>query len=332
MSADRRLQRLLRCLDALQSGRTLSSVVLAAECRVSRRTIFRDLATLQAAGVSIIYDKDRQGYYLPKRTTLLPQELTVEEVFSLLLVCQQLGDPDSGLPFHSAARQAAQKILHQLPRKVRETAEQSIDSFVIRLDPHHPHDTSETIYRELMQALLQRRCARIRYQSFFDGGAITTLLSPYRFVYSRRAWYVIGRSSLHRAVRTFHLGRVDLVEVLAATYRIPPRFSLKRYFGLAWHLIRMPNERHEVVVHFRPPVAGNIAEVRWHATQELKWLDGGILEWRATLEGVQEVAWWILGYGRHATVIRPACLRAIIREHALAMAADYFETPVQVST
>lgn len=332
MPADRRLRRLLRCLDVLQSGRTLTSAALAVECAVSRRTVFRDLASLQAAGVPIVYDQDRQGYHLPQRTTLLKEELTVEEVFSLLVLCQQLGDVDTGLPFQSAARNAAHKIVKQLPPPLREVAEQSIDSFVIRLDPHHPLDTSEIIYRQLTQALLERRNARIQYLSFFDGQMISTLISPYRFVYSRRAWYVIGRSSLHRSVRTFHLGRIQSVEIISSEYRIPPRFSLKRYFGLAWHLIRIPHERNEVVVHFRPPVAGNVAEVRWHSTQTLKWLDGGVLEWRGTVEGLQEIAWWILGYGRHATVVSPPALRAIVREHALAMAAEYFETPVQVST
>lgn len=282
---------------------------------------------MQAAGVPVAYEDTRQGYYLPHRAMLIPQELTVEEVFSLLLVCQQMGDPVEGVPFQSAARSAAQKILQQLPKKLRETAEQSVDEFVIRLEPHHPHSLSEPIYQQLLEALIERRHVRIQYASFFDGGIISTLLSPYRFVYSRRAWYVIGRSSLHRSVRTFHLGRVQALERLTTYYEIPPRFSLKRYFGLAWHLIREPKNKHEVVVHFRPPVAGNVAEVRWHTTQSVRWLDDGILEWRATVEGIKEIAWWILGYGRHATVIAPVALRETIRQHALAMVAEYAPFP-----
>lgn len=330
MPTNRRLRRLLCCLDVLQSGRVLNSAALAEECRVSRRTVFRDLAALQAAGLPVAYDDDRQGYYLPHRAKLIPTELTVEEVFSLLLVCQQLGDPDAGLPFQSAARQAGYKILQQLPKKLRETAEQSVDAFVIRLDSHHSHEASEPVYRQLLEALIERRQVRVQYFSYFDRGAISTLLNPYRFVYSRRAWYVIGRSSLHRAVRTFHLGRMQSLVTLPSHYEIPPRFSLKRYFGLAWHLIREPKDRHEVIVHFRPPVAGNVAEVHWHATQEVKWLDDGTLEWRATLEGIKEIAWWILGYGRHATVIAPAALRENIRQHALAMSTLYdpSSTPV----
>ncbi len=327
MAADRRLRRLLRCLDVLQSGRVMNSAALATECRVSRRTIFRDLAALQSAGVAVAYDDERQGYYLPQRTTFIRDELTVEEVFALLVICQQLGHPDEGVPFQSAARQAAHKILQQLPPKLRETAEQSVDSFVIRLDPHHPHATSETVYRQLLQAFIERRQVRIQYSSFFDGDKISTLLSPYRFVFSRRAWYVIGRSSLHRAVRIFHLGRMQAIDVVSTHYQIPPRFSLKRFFGLAWHLIREPQQKHEVVVHFRPPVAGNVAEVRWHPAQRLLWLRDGVLEWRATVEGINEIAWWILGYGQHATVIAPPALRETLRQHATAMATTYANEP-----
>ena len=47
---------------------------------------------------------------------------------------------------------------------------------------------------------------RLQYSSFAEAAEICTRVSPYRLLFSRRSWYVIGRSSLHRAVRTFNVG------------------------------------------------------------------------------------------------------------------------------
>ena len=62
------LSRLLQIVIALQSDRRPNARELAEECEVSRRTIFRDLETIEAAGLAIQYDATRQGYRLAQET------------------------------------------------------------------------------------------------------------------------------------------------------------------------------------------------------------------------------------------------------------------------
>ena len=113
----------------------------------------------------------------------------------------------------------------------------------------------------------QAHYVRIRYRSLSERQEISTRLSPYRLLFSRRSWYVIGRSSLHRATRTFNLGRIRSIEMLEDRYRVPRGFSIERYLRNAWHLIPEPGPDREVVVRFSPMVAQNVAEVLWHKTQ-----------------------------------------------------------------
>jgi predicted DNA-binding transcriptional regulator YafY len=149
------------------------------------------------------------------------------------------------------------------------------------------------------------------------------LLSPYAMLFSRRSWYVIGRSSLHRSTRTFHLGRILESTLTDDSFTMPPRFSLSKHLGLAWHLIREPAKKSRVVVRFRPLVASNVAEVTWHATQRIKhWPDGSI-DFSVTVEGIREIAWWILGYGDQAEVLEPPELREMVAERVRGMAAIY---------
>jgi len=156
-----------------------------------------------------------------------------------------------------------------------------------------------------------------------EADEFSTLLSPYRLLFGRRSWYVIGRSSLHRMIRTFHLGRILKAETLESRFRIPANFSLNRHLGNAWFLIRERAARQNVVVRFQKLVAGNVAEVQWHKTQKLEWREDGSLDFHVSVDGLSEISWWILGYGDQAEVIQPAELRQILSRRIEQMGRIY---------
>ncbi len=58
-----RLNRLVRLLLVIQELRFFSSWQLQGPLRVSQRTMFRDLATLQDAGVVLVYDARIRQYH-----------------------------------------------------------------------------------------------------------------------------------------------------------------------------------------------------------------------------------------------------------------------------
>ena len=63
-------------------------------------------------------------------------------------------------------------------------------------------------------------------------------------------------------------------------------------------------------------VARNVAEVVWHKTQRLAHRDDGSLDFHVRVSGLNEISWWILGYGDQAEVLKPARLRQLIAERA----------------
>lgn len=58
------IKRIIRLLTTLQSGQAPSVDKLASLLGCSRRTLFRDLNTLQKVGVPIFFDKSRNGYLI----------------------------------------------------------------------------------------------------------------------------------------------------------------------------------------------------------------------------------------------------------------------------
>lgn len=323
MASIDRIRRLLQLIELLQSGRNYNSTQLADLCNVSRRTIFRDLRALEDSGIHVRYDEGRQGYSLPATTFLPPTDFTLEETLSLLVLCDELGNGESGIPFHRPARSAAHKLLSNLPAHLREFVGELTGSIAVRLDAHNPLNESKPHYELLTKALAHHRQVRLRYRSLTERKDISTLLSPYRMLFNRRSWYVIGRSSLHRAVRTFNVGRVLKAELLDSQYRPPPRFSLERHLSNAWNLIKERGKRYRVRIRFQPLVAHNVAEVQWHKTQQLRFRRDGTLDFRVTVGSLKEILWWVLGYGDQAEVLEPPELRRQITQKIESMRNTY---------
>jgi len=327
MPAMERVRRLLQIVALLQSGKTVNAPDLARECGVSRRTIFRDIDSLRESGLRIEFDEKKQTYRFEQSRFVLPADLTGDEVLALLVVCQDLADARSGIPYLESARTAAFKLASVLPREIRQTVSEVLDMYKVTLDARANLEHTRTFYEMIGSAMKSRSPVQVEYDSFTEGGLVSTQLSPYCFYFCHRSWYIIGRSSRHRQVRTFHLKRFETVRVLSdKTYKIPARFSLASYFGNAWRMIREKGEAHHVVIHFAPKTASNVAEVEWHKTQRVVRHDDGSIDFHVDVEGLDEISWWILGYGSTARVVEPPELQQKIAEHARGMLEHYAET------
>ncbi len=241
---------------------------------------------------------------------------------ALLVLSHELGD-ESGLPFLGPARSAAVKLESSLPARLRDQLREVTAALHIHAPPSNRLTGCKPVYEQLLDAAATRRNVRIRYESLAEDKQIVTRLSPYGLFFSRRSWYVVGRSSLHRAKRTFNLGRVLQIEVLDDHFETPRGFSIERYLGNAWHMIREKGRDREVVVRFSRLVAKNVAEVHWHKTQRIEFHDDGTADFCVKVSGLNEISWWILGYGDQAEVLRPPELRRMIADRAKRMAETY---------
>ncbi|PHS13232.1 MAG: transcriptional regulator [Blastopirellula sp.] len=317
-----RIQRLLQLLGILQGGRPQNVDSLAQSCGVSRRTIFRDLETLRAAGVPLAFDADSQRYRIPDTYFLGPTNLDAEEALSVMVLCHELGD-GTGLPYYSSARRAVTKLENSLPKRLKAELQQVSNSVEIKFNPVAQTEESKETYQALVDAVGKKRCVRISYRSLFDNETIQTKLSPYKLLFSRHSWYVIARSSIHRAARTFKIGRIADLELTDDTYQIPAKFSIAKVLKNAWHMIPEEGPDQRVVVRFAPLVASNVAEVQWHKSQRIEWNEDGSIDFHVTVSGLREMSWWILGYGDKAEVLEPPEMQEIIAHHAKGILAKY---------
>jgi proteasome accessory factor B len=302
-----RLHRVLRIITLLQTGRSFNAGQLAVECHVSRRTVYRDLAAIEKAGIPFFYNRDT-GVYQMHATGLLPAiNLTLEEALALVLLATELGRTGR-LPLFQPARDAAAKIESSLPLGLRAALGQLVRHMAVVPGPMARHNALQETYRLVRKAVARREALDAVYISFHDTGQIHTRLEPYWLMFNERAWYVIGRSSMHRAVRTFKLGRFKSLRATGLRFTMPKGLTLEKHLGNAWRLMRGP-QAYEVELKFSPLIGPNAAEVNWHKTQQVRWDEDGSVCMKFTVDGLDEIVWWVLGYGPEVEVLRPPELR-----------------------
>lgn len=289
--------------------------------------MFRDLDLLRQAGVPLLFNEAQQAYRIVGGFMLPPTSFTPQEALSLLVLCHEMGQ-QSALPFFAPAQSAAMKVESCLPARLREYIREVTAAVRIRPDVRATTDHDKT-FQALVEAVRTRHCVRINYGSLNDGKypgekkPVITKLSPYQLLFSRRSWYVIGRSSVHRAVRTFNVHRINEFTVLEDTFQRPRDFQIEQVLRNAWHLIAEPGPDRHVVVRFDRQVAQNVAEVAWHRTQRVEMNPDGSCDFHVDVSGLNEISWWILGYGDRATVLEPIELQQIVGQHAENMARRY---------
>jgi predicted DNA-binding transcriptional regulator YafY len=302
-----RITRVMKILTAMQSGRRYTVNELAGTFGTSRRTVFRDLKELSAIGVPYRYDPASGGYTIDPEFFLPPLDLNLQEALALLLLVYRARDHIQ-LPFKHSALVAGMKIENNLPSKIKQYCNIALASISTQPAAQARAGELDRLFAQLQRAIAKKLKVVVQYNSLFDGKTIETELCPYHLLYNQRAWYVLGHSGAHRSIRTFKLNRIKTLRVTDRCYIDGEDFDVQEYFGRAWSMI--PEGRlYNIKLRFLPKVAHNVAEVQWHATQQVSWNGDGsaVLEFR--VDGLGEITWWILGYGDQVQVLAPAALR-----------------------
>lgn len=316
-----RIVRVVRLIQILNPSKAVPIETLCEKLGVARRTIFRDLRALQQAGVSCHFDKERGGYLMDRNPLLPPIDLNVTEALVLMLLAHKAAQ-GRVIPNRGAARTAALKIEAALPATLVHHCGELLATMDLRYWPMSDLDSVSDLLDTMQLAVVQRRKVEIHYDSYYDKEEIFTRLHVYRLIFKRRGWYAIGFSELHKEVRTFKLERMLETDVLDETYEMDEGFDLDQHFGQAWQMIRGDQTFH-VVIRFSQKVAGNVEEVAWHKTQRTGRRTDGSLIFEVDVDGIDEISWWVLGYGKEALVLEPPELRDLIEEHITFMADRY---------
>jgi predicted DNA-binding transcriptional regulator YafY len=326
MAADySRIHRLLKILTLIQGSKGWTPKRLAAECQTTERTIYRDMKMLEGAGIPYFYDDEAKCYSIRRDFFLPPVQLTLDESLALAALAEHVGGNEQ-VPYMKPAARAISKIRGQLPAAIRKELEHIEDHVTIKLAAASPPEGSADVYEIVRNALTNRKALHCEYDSLSNAsksrknGAF--VLKPYTLLFNQRAWYVVGHHSDRKEVRCLKLNRFTRIESTNQPYDIPKNFTVAEHLGNAWRFIR-GEKAFKVELAFDAEFAETIADTHWHATQEIIWKDDGSITFSCTVDGLDEIVWWVLSMGPHCVVKKPKELADQVKSLAAAVVEEY---------
>ncbi len=207
-----RTERLLKLLQILRGYRyPVSGERLAERLGISIRTLYRDIATLQAQGAEIKGEVG-VGYILKPTFFLPPLMFTKTEMQALLLGTQwvlQFGDA----PLSKAATEALNKITDVLPANIKN----STNTFALRVGPPVSESLAKEDLSTLREAIANQKKIYIVYKSE-DHKENQRIVWPFTIGYFTDRRILVAWCEKQKDYRHFKTNRIISLKVLDEHY------------------------------------------------------------------------------------------------------------------
>lgn len=253
----KKFDRVISILIYLQTRYVVTAAELASRFNVSERTVYRDIRTLENAGVPIGSEVG-VGYFLDKAYRLPPVVFTRDEGASLLLVAKMI-EPQVDSAIQEEYLTALDKI-----RAVMKTEDQqylnAIDDTIAVYRPGNPEISAEynRWLHECRTSLARSQVVEIEYQAGVAGQQSRRQVEPIGLYFYGHHWHLIGWCRLRLDYRDFRLDRIQTLTLL------PQQFKMREHKSLQEYLSREHSgELHEVVLRFSMESARYVGELRY---------------------------------------------------------------------
>jgi len=215
----RRADRLFRLVQLLRGRRLSTAAWVAEKLEVSMRTVYRDVADLQAQGVPIEGEAG-VGYRLAGGFDLPPLMFTTLEA-QALVAAVRLSQSRLDRALALAAEEALGKIVGVLPPAARAAAE----ALPLYAAPWATDPVSIERLGLLRDAATTRRRIRFDYEDA-QGAATSRIARPLGCYHWEAVWTLAAWCEHRAAFRSFRIDRMRTLDVLDDAFRDEPGRTL----------------------------------------------------------------------------------------------------------
>lgn len=207
-----RAERLLELMQALRRHRyPVSGAALAVELGISVRTLYRDIASLQAQGARIDGEPG-VGYVLRPGFLLPPLMFSEEEIEAMVLGSRWVAArADSRLG--DAARNAIAKIAAVLPSELRH----ELDANALLVGPSEPIAAGDQELGQIRGAIRAECKLEICYRDL-KGVESSRTIWPFAIGFFEQVRVVVAWCELRQEIRHFRTDRIMALDVSETRY------------------------------------------------------------------------------------------------------------------
>jgi proteasome accessory factor B len=318
-----RVLKLIKLFEHSRYGMTINE--LCREMTVTRRTLYRDLEMVEDAGYRFVKEGGGGGFSkkwrFPPGMRKAPDKPYTESELLSLYFCMNLLQPFRGTPLRDGLESLLAKIEATFTEEEREYFGDLVFTHVAKMTPSKDYRRHAAAVGTLSRACLEHKKVEVTYRAG-DDLSKTYAFSPYCIAYYGGELYTIGWSDLRNSVRTLRVDRIRTIKPLAAKFERPKDFDPEDYLGRSFG-IYSEGEQEKVEIEFAKEASKTVLEREWHPTQRIEQGPNGKVTLKMTVQGLYEVARWVLYHAPYAKALEPSSLRSLVYENAVKAAAAH---------
>lgn len=215
-----KLERLIAILTALLQKERISATWFAEKFGVSVRTIYRDIAALEGAGIPIVTHAGVNGGISIIDSYKIDNKLfTSQDITTLLTSLYSVSGSLSEVKINQTLEKIKALIPEEQGRKIELTSKQ----LYVDMTPWASNPLVSEALEKIQQALEDNHLIRFDYQGRYATTPKRTA-EPHQLVLKENKWYLRAYCRERSDFRTFKVSRIKEAEILPETF-IPRAFD-----------------------------------------------------------------------------------------------------------
>jgi predicted DNA-binding transcriptional regulator YafY len=277
---------------------------------VSESTFKRDIALLRdRMGAPLEYDPERNGYFLTDAAYEIPSFwFNRRQLLLMIGICKQLQKVTDS-PDDNELTAFKTRLQHLL------TLHDGTDLSECFSFEYVEQAVCDTRHIDLlMDAILQKRCIAMTYQTASTGQTSTRTMEPYRLHNYMGTWYLVGFCRRNDQPRIFQAGRIDVLDITQESFD-SFRFDVNAFLDSSFGIFK-GKKTFSVRLQFDAFISRFIQNEIWHSDQKISDAEDGGLVMDLPVSDLTEIRMKVLKYGRHVEVLAPDSLREQVVDEA----------------
>ena len=308
-----RIDRVSAILIQLQSRRVVKAMDIAERFNISLRTVYRDVKTLEEAGIPIIGEAG-VGYSIMDGYRLPPVMFTREEATAFLTAekfVEKLTDA-STMAHHKSAMYKIRAILKTSEKNLLEDIDSKIE--VVKNHSQLRVDNKDHI-QTLLNSIAQKKVITIDYFANHSQEHTKRDIEPIGIFYKDSYWHLIAFCRMRKDYRDFRIDRINRVIVTDNIFdnKHP---TLKAYIAQT----AKEQELEMVVIRIDRSIYTHLEYQKYYSGFVSEKTVGNQIEMMFLTISLEGFARWFMMYGDQAEIISPDSLRERVSNLAAAIA------------
>ncbi|MEI5989890.1 hypothetical protein A5881_001383 [Enterococcus termitis] len=202
-----KIDRLLSLVNLLTENDRMTAKCLAERLEVSKRTIYRDIETLNLAGIPIIaYSGIHGGYGIVEGYKVSKHVFSKEDISTIMTGLSAIQSISPSSEISPLLAKIAPNPDFQQPQS----------DLLIDLSSWYKPSEGRNKLNDLRQAIAMQRIVIVRYHS--KKGYSERKIEPYKLIFKTSHWYLYGFCLKRQGFRLFKLTRIQTYDLLDKSF------------------------------------------------------------------------------------------------------------------